>query len=76
MQYDLFQDDEIEELQQQLDELRGAQSNMRKGLFARHNELQKMIEQIRNEFLEFRQIKINKKAEVMPFFGEYIESVR
>lgn len=76
MQYDLFNCSEIDRLRQECAELRQAQSNMRRGLFARHTELSKLIAELRSELNEVKQITAKKKAELVPFFGEYIEVIK
>jgi primosomal protein N'' len=76
MQYDLFNADEIERLRQECAELRQAHSNMRRGLFARHTELSRLISELREELSQIKQITAKKKAELVPFFGEYIEVIK
>jgi len=76
MQYDLFQDDEVNILRQELLQLRLAQSNMRRGLFARHNQLERLVAQLQEELEAYKQVTAGKKAELVPFFGEYIEVTR
>lgn len=73
MQYDLFQDDDIEALHIEIANLRKTISNLRKGLFARHGELSRVVSELRAEMNEIKQITAKKKAELVPFFGDYIE---
>lgn len=73
LQYDLFQDDDIENLYQENADLRKTVSNLRRGLFARHNELNRLIVEMRDELNQIKQISAKKKADLVPFFGEYIE---
>ena len=73
MQYNLFKETELDTLRQEVLELRLSQSNMRRGLFARHTELARIIEQLQMELSSVKQITAKKKAELVPFFGEYLE---
>lgn len=73
MQYNLFKETETDRLRQEVLELRLAQANMRRGLFARHGELQRKIEALQAELEGYKQVKAGKKAELVPFFGEYLE---
>tara|TARA_R110000868_G_scaffold152675_1_gene377834 strand:+ start:308 stop:487 length:180 start_codon:yes stop_codon:yes gene_type:complete len=56
-----------------VEELRAGQSNMRRGLFARHNALEKRITELCEELGQMKQIQARKKAELVPFFGELLE---
>ena len=73
MQYNLFKETETDILRQEVLELRLAQANMRRGLFARHNELERKIGALQDELDQYKNITAKKKAELVPFFGEYIE---
>ncbi len=73
MQYDLFNSSEIERLNQECENLRCAISNLRRGLFARHNELNRLISELTEEVNQVKQITAKKKAELVPFFGDLIE---
>lgn len=73
MQYDLFEHEIFSHLRQQVNELESKQSNLRRGIFARHDELKRAIEELRAELNEIKQIQAKKKAELVPFFGDYME---
>ncbi|RPI83377.1 MAG: hypothetical protein EHM34_05380 [Nitrosopumilales archaeon] len=73
MQYDLFQDDDVETLLIEIENLKKTQSSMRRALFARYNELERTMMQIQREIEAYKQIVSGKKADLVPFFGEYIE---
>lgn len=70
---DLFIHDEISVLRHELEQLRQAQDTMRRGLFARHNEVLKTCMSLRAEVDGLKQVRAKKKATLVPFFGEYIE---
>ena len=76
MQYDLFQDDEIEAIYIELDNLRLSVDKLRKSLFYRHTELKRTVEALQSEVDHVKQIYSGKKAELVPFFGEYIEVIK
>lgn len=73
MQMDFFKNDSFHQIYQELQDLRISCDKMRRGLFARHNELSKLVSQLQEELEEVKQISANKKAELVPFFGDYIE---
>ena len=73
MQYNLFKETETDLLRQEVLELRLAQANMRRGLFARHGELERKCAALQAELNDYKQVKAGKKAELVPFFGEYLE---
>ena len=73
MQYDLFQDDDVEALHFEIENLKKTQSALRRGLFARHNELERTLIQLQSEIDAYKQAMVGKKAELVPFFGEYFE---
>lgn len=73
MQYDLFQDDDVEALHIEIHNLKKTVSSLRRGLFARHNELERLIKEIASQMTEVKQITAHKKAELVPFFGELVE---
>lgn len=73
IQYNLFKETETDRLRQEVLELRLAQSNMRRGLFARHNELQRKYDAMCEELNAMKQVTAGKKAEFIPFFGELLE---
>lgn len=73
MQMDFFKNDAFDQLYQELQDLRLSTDKMRKSLFARHNELSKLVGQLQQELSQVKQISANKKAELVPFFGDYIE---
>ncbi len=73
MQYDLFNSSEIERLNQECENLKATISNLRRGLFARHNELNRLISELTEEVNQVKQITAKKKAELVPFFGDLIE---
>lgn len=76
MQYNLFKETETDRLRQEVLELRLAQANMRRGLFARHNELQRKYDQLCEEMSEYKNVVAGRKAEFIPFFGELLEVSR
>jgi len=73
MQMNFLKDDAFDLLYQEIQDLRASTDKMRKGLFARHNELSKLVGQLQEELSEVKQISAHKKAELVPFFGDYIE---
>ena len=72
MQYDLFQDDDIEALHIEVAELKSAFGKLRRHYFAERAELRSQIAQMREMIIDWKQIE-RKKAELVPFFGELIE---
>lgn len=72
MQYDLFQDDDIEALHIEISELKSAFGKLRRHYFAERGELRSQIAQMREMITTWKQVD-HKKAELVPFFGEYIE---
>lgn len=73
MQCYFFETEEVRQLRQEVQELKSGQSNMRRGLFARHNELERLTKELREELNAMKQINARKKAELVPFFGELME---
>lgn len=71
IQLPLFEEDRITMLEQQIIHAQKSCDNVRRGLFARHNELQKMILQIQEDvnILKTGSSYFNK-AEVFEFFKE------
>ncbi len=74
MQYDFFIHDEMSALRLEIEELRKSQDSMRRGLFARHNDLLRTCMALRAELDAVKQVQAKKKkAQLIPFFGQYIE---
>lgn len=73
MQYDLFECEELAALRQQVEKHDLKLSNLRRGLFSRFDELRRVVEDLREELAQVKQIQASKKAELVPFFGEYLE---
>jgi hypothetical protein len=60
IQYELFEtNDDISLLQKEMSELRVSQNNLRKGLFARHNDLSKLYMRQQDE-LEKLKLKLSE----------------
>lgn len=76
MQLDLFQDDDVEALYNEIANLRSTISNLRRGIFARHGELSRIVLELREELQSIKQMGAKKKAELVPFFGEFIEVMK
>lgn len=72
MQYDLFQDDDIEALHIEISELKSAFGKLRRHYFAERNDLRTQIAQMREMIVAWKQVE-EKKVERIPFFHEYIE---
>ena len=73
MQYDMFEHEIFSHLRQEVNNLDLKYGNLRRGIFARHDELKRAIEELRAELNEVKQIQAKKKAELVPFFGELVE---
>ena len=74
MQLDLFEKDELKLLHKEHETLKKTCDNVRKGLFARHNELAKMYLQLRQEMAEIKNFigLTQRQAEIFEFFTEKI----
>jgi hypothetical protein len=61
-QLDLFEPyDEFDSLKQEIKELRKSQDNVRKGLFARHNQLSKLYIELKEENEKIRSLLLTRK---------------
>ena len=56
-QLELFQRDEISELRLEIEKMKQTQENVRRGLFARHNEVVRMIERLLIEYETINGVK-------------------
>jgi 4-diphosphocytidyl-2C-methyl-D-erythritol kinase len=67
IQYDLFDDrSEISILRKEIEEVKRKDDNVRRGLFARYNDLTKIVVRLQEEIAELRGEKRNKnKVEVI-----------
>ncbi len=68
MQLDLFQDP-VTTLTNELDTQRKMLENVRRGLFARHNELAKLVMALKEEIEEIKS-RMGKKTEILDFFQD------
>ncbi len=67
VQLDLFQEkSEVDLLREELKEVRSRSENVRRGLFARHNELAKLYCIQKEEFDEFKRMFLDKYPQKAP----------
>lgn len=73
IQLDFFEKDEIKLLMQEHMKLKQSCDNVRRGIFARHNELAKMYLELREEFDNFKlSLGYKKQPEIFDFFREKV----
>lgn len=71
MQLDLFQEDDIDVLNDRMDKLESSTASVRRGIFARHNELARMYLSLKEELDELRESMglQRKQASIYELFG-------
>lgn len=74
MQLDLFEKDSVKLLIEELSKVKQSCDNVRRGLFARHNELAKLYLALREDFESFKSSLgyKNKSTEILEFFQEKV----
>lgn len=73
MQLDLFEKDEFVLLKEEVEKLHQSSENVRKGIFARYNELAKMYMSLRQEIDAFKSVGYKKHpTELFEFFNEKV----
>jgi hypothetical protein len=64
IQYDLFEEQsELNDLRKEVAEIKKSADNVRRGLFARHSEMSKLILKQQNEIEELRNLVNEKRCE-------------
>lgn len=73
MQLDLFERDEVKLLMREIAEVRERADNVRRGLFARHNELARLYLELRQEVDALKSIAYKKtSSEMVELFTEKV----